>query len=173
MNAAQIKHMVERFLGWELPKNFNPDGGITCKRPNYAPNVHWAPVGTNLFDMEQATAMVEYMLEELPDSTLGQDAKIAEIGKRHERDVTDLRAHVTIHDEWCVKDRAALLRIAESRQPLTLTDDELAFVRYWGPKIQIAKHIPITATNYRDKAIADEMERALAIIDRLTKAESS
>lgn len=69
MNEAQIKHMVERFLGWELPKDFNPDGGISVKRPNYAPNVHWAPVGTNLLDYTQAEAMVRYMVDGLPVKT--------------------------------------------------------------------------------------------------------
>ena len=39
MNADQIKHMVDRFLMWPLPRNFTPDNGISYKRPNYAPNV--------------------------------------------------------------------------------------------------------------------------------------
>lgn len=26
MTDDQIKHMVNRFLGWKLPENFNPDG---------------------------------------------------------------------------------------------------------------------------------------------------
>jgi len=28
----QIKHMVDRFLGWALPENFSPDAGISFKR---------------------------------------------------------------------------------------------------------------------------------------------
>jgi hypothetical protein len=39
MTDAQIKHMTERFLGWKLPENFNPDGGISAARPNYGPDV--------------------------------------------------------------------------------------------------------------------------------------
>lgn len=31
MTEEQIKHMVSRFLGWKLPKNFNPDAGISFK----------------------------------------------------------------------------------------------------------------------------------------------
>lgn len=29
MNDEQIKHMVDRFLMWKLPENFNPDDGIS------------------------------------------------------------------------------------------------------------------------------------------------
>jgi hypothetical protein len=28
MTDEQIKHMVNRFLGWRLPENFQPDAGI-------------------------------------------------------------------------------------------------------------------------------------------------
>jgi hypothetical protein len=68
MTDEQIKHMVNRFLGWKLPANFSPDGGISVARPNYAPNVVWEPVGTNLLDATQAEAMVRYMLDEMPVS---------------------------------------------------------------------------------------------------------
>ena len=65
MNADQIKHMVDRFLMWPLPRNFTPDNGISYKRPNYAPNVP-GPSGTNLLDATQADAMVRHMVEGLP-----------------------------------------------------------------------------------------------------------
>ena len=29
MNDEQIKHMVDRFLGWRLPEHFRPDAGIS------------------------------------------------------------------------------------------------------------------------------------------------
>jgi hypothetical protein len=32
MTEAQIKHMVDRFLGWRLPETFNPDGGVSFKK---------------------------------------------------------------------------------------------------------------------------------------------
>lgn len=69
MTEAQIKYMVDRFLRWKLPKNFNPDAGISFKA---AFNEHTAhpmkhePIGTNLFDVEQATVMVRHMLDGLP-----------------------------------------------------------------------------------------------------------
>ena len=68
MTEAQIQHMVDRFLGWRLPKPWNPDNGISYARPNYAhpPADHDWPVGTNLFDATQADAMVRYMIESLP-----------------------------------------------------------------------------------------------------------
>jgi hypothetical protein len=74
--AEQIKHMVDRFLGWRLPENFRPDNGISFK-PTHSeeymasrgkPPMRHDPVGTNLFDAVQAEAMVRYMLEGLPPS---------------------------------------------------------------------------------------------------------
>jgi hypothetical protein len=62
----QIKHMVDRFLSWKLPENFNPDGGISFKAAYNEHTAHPAkhePSGTNLFGATQATAMVRYMLE--------------------------------------------------------------------------------------------------------------
>lgn len=67
MTEDQIKHMVGRFLGWRLPKNFNPDAGISYTRPNYAPNVEATPSGTNLFDATQADEMVRHMIEGMPE----------------------------------------------------------------------------------------------------------
>jgi len=69
MRDEQIKYMVERFLQWRLPDNFNPDGGISFK-PTF--NEHTThpmkaePVGTNLFDYTQAEAMVRHMVEGMP-----------------------------------------------------------------------------------------------------------
>ena len=69
MTDAQIKHMVDRFLGWRLPENFTPDAGISFK-PTFndhlpVPMKH-EPTGTNLFDATQADAMVRYLVEGLP-----------------------------------------------------------------------------------------------------------
>lgn len=69
MTDDQIKHMVDRFLGWKLPENFNPDGGISFKTirnehtPYAAKN---EPVGTNLLDAGQAEEMVRYIVEGMP-----------------------------------------------------------------------------------------------------------
>lgn len=65
---AQIKHMVQRFLSWRLPDNFNPDGGVRFEREiNGARRPHeWWPSGTNVFDAVQAEAMVRHMIEGLP-----------------------------------------------------------------------------------------------------------
>lgn len=63
MTEDQIKYLVNRFLGWKLPADFRPDAGISYTRPNYAPEVDATPSGTNLFDAEQATAMVRYMID--------------------------------------------------------------------------------------------------------------
>lgn len=68
MNDAQIKHMTDRFLGWKLPANFNPDNGISYQRPNYDPAIDATPSGTNLFDATQAEAMVRHMAEGMPEA---------------------------------------------------------------------------------------------------------
>jgi len=62
-----IKHMVERFLAWKLPENFNPDGGISFTPVVNAHRPEWTyknePSGTNLLDYTQAEQMVRHMLE--------------------------------------------------------------------------------------------------------------
>lgn len=66
MTEDQIKHMVNRFLGWKLPENFNPDDGISFEpiagKDGPFP-FRRTPSGTNLFDATQADAMVRYMME--------------------------------------------------------------------------------------------------------------
>ena len=61
-----VKRMVERFLQWRLPDNFNPDGGISFKKAINENQPAWPqknePVGTNLFDAMQAEEMVRYMI---------------------------------------------------------------------------------------------------------------
>lgn len=65
MTDARTAYMAQRFLGWKLPDDFNPDGGVSFDRQwNGAPRpAHVWPVGTNLFTATQAEAMVAYMLE--------------------------------------------------------------------------------------------------------------
>lgn len=69
MTEDQIKHMVNRFLGWKLPTNFSPDGGVsfakTFNEHTDYPMKH-QPSGTNLLDASQAEAMILYLLEDLP-----------------------------------------------------------------------------------------------------------
>jgi hypothetical protein len=66
----QIKHMVDRFLGWKLPESFNPDDGISFE-PIAGKDGPYPfrrrPTGTNLFSADQAEEMVRYMLEEMPN----------------------------------------------------------------------------------------------------------
>jgi hypothetical protein len=68
LTDEQIKHMVNRFLTWRLPENFNPDGGINFK-PTFNEHtdhpMRHEPVGTNLFDATQAEEMVRYMVDGL------------------------------------------------------------------------------------------------------------
>lgn len=60
MDEEQIKQMVNRFLGWKLPGDFQPDAGIKFTPPQ---NIEWWPVGTNLLTATQAEAMIRYILE--------------------------------------------------------------------------------------------------------------
>lgn len=68
LTDEQIKHMRDRFLGWGLPENFNPDGGITFNptiNEGTPRQMKREPSGTNLFDAEQAEKMIRYMIEGL------------------------------------------------------------------------------------------------------------
>lgn len=70
MTPDQIKHMVDRFLGWRLPEDFRPDAGISFKA-EFNEHTQWPakhePSGTNLFSARQADAMVRYMLDGMPE----------------------------------------------------------------------------------------------------------
>lgn len=98
MNDAQIKHMVDRFLGWKLPSNFSPDAGITFKA---AFNEHTPfpmkhePSGTNLFDATQADAMVRYLIDGMPEGpatrTLGRTPGSVEVCPRDRLPTPDCR----------------------------------------------------------------------------------
>lgn len=65
----RIKYMRDRFLGWFLPPNFNPDGGISFEPLGNKGTPHEykrVPSGTNLLDSNEAEAMVRYMIEGMP-----------------------------------------------------------------------------------------------------------
>ena len=59
--------MVSRFLMWRLPAEFSPDCGISFKsesdyeHPVFGRSKH-EPMGTNLFNADQARAMLEHIL---------------------------------------------------------------------------------------------------------------
>jgi len=64
MNAL-VKQMVDRFLGWKLPADFNPDGGIRFERTGHGfggQTFVREVTGTNLLTATQATEMVQHML---------------------------------------------------------------------------------------------------------------
>lgn len=97
----QIKHMVERFLGWKLPANLSPDNGISFEKIGGKGTPYefkregvFAPSGTNLLSAEQATTMVRHMIEGFPESAapshLGRQQHFV-IGSRDDAIDTDLR----------------------------------------------------------------------------------
>jgi hypothetical protein len=63
--TPNVKAMVDRFLGWPLPRTFGPDCGISFdgrKDDEWNKNKTW-PVGTNLFNADEARAMFEHVLQ--------------------------------------------------------------------------------------------------------------
>jgi hypothetical protein len=77
LTEDEIKHMTDRFLGWRLPANFNPDGGISFTptgNPGTAHEYKREPSGTNLLDAVQAAAMVRYMAEGMGETARPNDA---------------------------------------------------------------------------------------------------
>jgi len=86
MNETQIKYMVDRFLGWKLPENFNPDGGVSFKKAINEDRPTWPqknePTGTNLFDADQAEEMVRYMIAGI-DTEFCEDEGCPHYGTRH------------------------------------------------------------------------------------------
>lgn len=69
--AFDLNAAVDRFLGWPLPQDFAPDGGITFDRKVRTAEGEkdraemrpaWWPVGTNLLTADQARAMLAHVL---------------------------------------------------------------------------------------------------------------
>lgn len=90
---AQIEHMVQQFLRWKLPEDFNPDGGISFDPIMNLGTEHQSrrePIGTNLFDYRQAKAMVQHMLDGLAaigagGQAVADDATISEMVRAYNR----------------------------------------------------------------------------------------
>lgn len=90
MNEALVIEMVNRFLGWKLPQDFQPDCYISFDRVaaeslrDKTEGTAW-PVGTNLFTADQAKTMVEYMLDgkKAPEAVPLSNDQIAVLAKRH------------------------------------------------------------------------------------------
>ena len=70
MTEEQIKHMTERFLTWKLPRNFNPDDGISFEpiaNKGTRSEFRREPADTNLMGYSDAREMVMHMIEGLPE----------------------------------------------------------------------------------------------------------
>lgn len=69
MTDEQIQYMVNRFLGWRLPDDFRPDGGISFERFYNAGTRYegrYEPTGTNLLDANQTKNMIRYLFDGMP-----------------------------------------------------------------------------------------------------------
>ncbi|MFA6992763.1 MAG: hypothetical protein WC269_05835, partial [Candidatus Gracilibacteria bacterium] len=58
IRREMIDKLVDKFLAWELPKDFSPDCGISFN----SNNGQVKPIGTNLFTATQAKQMFEHLL---------------------------------------------------------------------------------------------------------------
>lgn len=73
--SPSVGKMVDRFLGWKLPKDFHPDCGISFKsesdyeHPEFG-KTKYEPTGTNLFHAGQAKELFEHAIggEDVPQS---------------------------------------------------------------------------------------------------------
>lgn len=137
LTDAQIKHMVDRFLCWDLPEDFNPDGGISFE-PEYnkevmaregKPPMRHEPCGTNLFDAIQAKAMVLHMLEGLPTALPSLPSDIDGLVEENEKASAEmletarlLREHSngdcnSIQQAIFWEEKAAALRARQAPEP--------------------------------------------------------
>ena len=87
-----LEKAVSRFLGWKLPKDFNPDCGISFIRessyehPEFGRTLY-EPIGTNLFTAEQTKRMLEHVCEPLISALRERDAEIEALhAHRHTRE---------------------------------------------------------------------------------------
>lgn len=124
MTDKQIKHMVNRFLAWRLPENFNPDAGISFKAAFNEHTTHpmkHQPVGTNLFDADQAEEMVRHMIDGMPrgsskDDLLAEPKLIEELAGDRDR----LRMALECTPCTCICTQHQMARWLESHQACEL-----------------------------------------------------
>lgn len=76
-----VSAIVDRFLRWPLPKTFSPDCGITFDGRGlnvFGQTKQW-PIGTNLFNAEEARQMIEYLIDADPQETWPAYAAIVNV----------------------------------------------------------------------------------------------
>jgi hypothetical protein len=142
MTPEAIKHMVDRFLQWKLPENFNPDGGISFAPIGNAGtlNAYWRlPVGTNLFDAGQAEAMVRFMVEGLPEVS----ALLAEVAR--------LKAELA-EAEQKIEDLQVMLHTSEDREATARAEERDWLAKWHTDQAAIAEK------NMNASAFSDETE---------------
>jgi hypothetical protein len=67
-----VDAVVDRFLCWKLPEDFNPDGGVSFSpSKRLTPDDLSWPVGTNLFTADQAKQMFLHCLSNAADNVAG------------------------------------------------------------------------------------------------------
>lgn len=121
ITEEQIKHMVDRFLGWKLPRNFSPDGGISfdpIANPGWEFESRREPTGTNLLDATQADAMVRYMIYGLQPSPPRTDTGVS---REQIAQIIEQQMH---HIEWMIGKRPSideLERMLNSPEPPRVT----------------------------------------------------
>jgi hypothetical protein len=132
-NQSPIDLMVDRFLQWKLPEDFNPDGGISFKA-TYNEGTpferKYEPRGTNLFTGTQARAMLEYVLDsnQFPQPSQPPSLTALEIAQlclqivvtgTHNSSVEEVhRAILTIFGPETAQQLQILLKESSGRAPL-------------------------------------------------------
>lgn len=119
MTDEQIKHMIDRFLGWRLPENFNPDGGVSFQKIGNEGTPHAyarEPSGTNLFDATQAQAMIRYLVDGMPLTAPAPDEAASELtAMTKERDAfRNMTKWSVRNDGECLGDHPELLEAARA-----------------------------------------------------------
>ena len=123
MTDAQIKHLVDRFLAWRLPADFQPDGGVSFTPIQNFLEAAYEPKGTNLLTATQADTMVRHMLIGMPET-----AWVIEAPGPNYLEARKLGSQYEFH--W-TKDSTNALRFFTSRQ----ADMTLMAVREASPKL--------------------------------------
>lgn len=96
-----IDQAVDRFLPWKLPRDFNPDCGISFKResdydhPEFG-RTKFEPTGTNLLTADQAKAMLEQVCEPLLTALAKRDAEIDRLRELAQRPAKHEEEHAMI-----------------------------------------------------------------------------
>jgi len=158
--SNEIKNMVNRFLGWRLPKDFSPDNGIKFTPfPSQQEDYGW-PVGTNIFTADQAEAMLFAVAwPEIKQIQAENAALRAEAAERREDHMKLVEENHELRQQLAASQLEAK-RLRDTMQKIAGHPEETPPFYWWQIYARNALSSP-TSTDALDAYVAEKVKEAM------------